>query len=50
MVSVLTWVMTGESGTVISTVNVLFAGVGSVFPARSMARTDTVCDPFVSPV
>ena len=32
------------------TVHVYVAGVGSVFPAASVARTWNVCDPFESPV
>ena len=50
VVSVFTCVMVGASGTERSTVKVLLTGVGSVFPAGSIARKATVCDPLVSPV
>lgn len=42
--------MTDVLGAVRSTVHVMVAGVGSVFPAGSMARTARVCSPLVSDV
>src|SRR5262249_39189345 len=38
------------SGDVASTVHVRSAGVGSLLPARSVARTRNVCEPSTSPV
>jgi hypothetical protein len=35
-------------GATVSTVNVRVAGEGSVFPAASVARTETVCEPSLS--
>jgi hypothetical protein len=37
------------SGAVVSTVQVLVAGVSSVLPAPSMARTRKVCSPSARP-
>ena len=38
------------SGAVVSTTQVNDAGLGSMFPAESMARTSNVCEPSESPV
>jgi translation elongation factor TU len=38
------------SGAIVSTVNVRVAGVASVFPAASVARTANVCEPCARPV
>ena len=38
------------SGAVVSTTHVKDAGLGSMFPAESMARTSNVCEPSESPV
>ena len=37
-------------GAIVSTVHVYAAGVASVFPAASLARTRNVCCPWLSPV
>jgi hypothetical protein len=42
-------VMVGGSGTLVSTVKVLLAGVASTFQAVSMALMAMVCDPLVRP-
>ena len=49
VVSELTWVMVGASGTERSTMKVLLAGVASMFQAGSIDRMVMVWDPFVSP-
>ena len=38
------------SGAVVSTVNVRVAGVGSILPSASLARTENVYSPSVRPV
>jgi hypothetical protein len=43
-------VIAGAAGGTVSTVQVLLAGVGSVFPAASVARTRKVCEPFARPL
>ena len=37
------------SGALVSTVHVRVAGVASMLPAASFARTENVCEPFASP-
>ena len=39
-----------ELGAAVSIVQVKLAGVGSVLPAASVARTSKVCEPSVRPV
>ena len=42
--------VTTEAGAVVSIVQVKLAGVASVLPAASVARTSKVCEPWLRPV